>query len=58
SDDEALRSHPHLFEQLRGDYPVRREFNFYTIRTQNVEVELVEKLKKLGFNLLKKTRES
>ncbi|MCP4045010.1 MAG: 4-phosphoerythronate dehydrogenase PdxB [Gammaproteobacteria bacterium] len=58
SDDEALRSYPHLFEQLRGDYPVRREFNFYTIRTQNVEVELVEKLKKLGFNLLKKTRES
>ena len=25
-DDQALRDNPQLFEQLRGDYPVRREF--------------------------------
>ena len=52
SDDEALRSHTHLFEQLRGDYPVRREFNFYSIRAHNVETEVLEKLRNLGFGLI------
>lgn len=48
-DDAALRNNPRLFEQLRGGYPVRREFNYYTIRTINVAAEVMEKLKKLGF---------
>jgi len=49
SDDQALRDHPDLFEQLRGDYPVRREFGSYTIRANNVAPGIIEKLKKLGF---------
>jgi len=49
SDDRALRNNPHLFEQLRGDYPVRREFDSHTIRAENVELETLEKLRKLGF---------
>jgi erythronate-4-phosphate dehydrogenase len=49
NDDVALRSRTHLFEQLRGDYPARREFDAYSIRANNVEFETIEKLKKLGF---------
>ena len=30
-DSEALKAHPELFEKLRGDYPLRREKNAYTI---------------------------
>ncbi len=52
NDDEALRSRTHLFEQLRGDYPARREFDAYSIRANNVENETIEKLKKLGFRQL------
>ena len=52
SDDKALRDKPHLFEQLRGDYPVRREFASYSIKTINVEPEILDKLKNTGFKLL------
>jgi erythronate-4-phosphate dehydrogenase len=30
-DSDALKAHPELFEQLRGDYPLRREEKAYTI---------------------------
>jgi len=52
NDDKTLRSRTHLFEQLRGDYPARREFDSNLIRTNNVEVETIEKLEKLGFRQL------
>ena len=45
-DDRALRDNPQLFEQLRGDYPVRSEFASYCINATNVEVEMMEKLRK------------
>ncbi len=51
ADDEALRENPHLFEKLRGDYPVRREFGSYTIKAKNIENETLEKLIKLGFSI-------
>jgi erythronate-4-phosphate dehydrogenase len=51
TDDEALREAPHLFEKLRGDYPVRREFDSYTIKTKNIKNQTLEKLKKLGFKI-------
>ena len=53
SDDRALRENPQLFEQLRGDYPVRREFASHSIRATNVEPEVLDKLEKLGFRILK-----
>ncbi len=31
-DSEALKAHPELFEQLRGDYPLRREKDAYTFQ--------------------------
>jgi len=49
NDDKALRDNPHLFERLRGDYPVRREFDSYSISAENVGIEILEKLKKFGF---------
>ncbi len=52
SDDEALREAPHTFEKLRGDYPVRREFDAYSIKAKNIEKKTLEKLKKLGFRIL------
>ncbi|MDX2419365.1 MAG: 4-phosphoerythronate dehydrogenase PdxB [Xanthomonadales bacterium] len=53
SDDRALRNSPHIFEQLRGDYPVRREFGSYSIKARNVDPEIIGILIKLGFKELK-----
>jgi erythronate-4-phosphate dehydrogenase len=47
----ALRKNPEIFEKLRGDYPVRREFPVYTINAKNVEEGTLEVLKKLGFTI-------
>ena len=49
-DDKLLRLSPEHFEQQRGDYPTRREFPAFTIRTQRVEEKTLEKLKQIGFN--------
>ncbi|WP_346860532.1 4-phosphoerythronate dehydrogenase PdxB [uncultured Draconibacterium sp.] len=51
TDDEALKDTPHLFEKLRGDYPVRREFDTYTIEAKNIEKVTLDKLKALGFKI-------
>ena len=51
TDDEALRENPKLFEKLRGDYPVRREFDSYTIVAKNIKNETLNKLKKIGFSI-------
>ncbi len=51
NDDEALRRAPELFEQLRGDYPVRREFTAYTVNAKNMKEKTSDKLRKLGFKV-------
>jgi erythronate-4-phosphate dehydrogenase len=48
-DDKALRASPGSFEQLRGDYPVRREFAAHTLRTDKVPADVLDKLRALGF---------
>jgi len=53
NDDEALRTSPHLFEQLRGDYPVRREFHIYSVIAKNIRKETLQIIRKLGFNVEK-----
>jgi erythronate-4-phosphate dehydrogenase len=50
-DDETLRNHPQLFEQLRGDYPLRREFDSYSIEAVNLDSDVMKKLTTLGFKL-------
>lgn len=51
NDDEAFKNAPNTFEQLRGDYPVRREFDTYTISGKNIKEETLKKLTQLGFSL-------
>ncbi len=48
-DDRALRQNPDHFEQLRGDYPVRREFDSHTVKPVNVDDGILQKLAELGF---------
>lgn len=51
NDDRDLRNNVEKFEQLRGDYPPRREFPAYTIKAKNVDVRTIEKLKQIGFKV-------
>jgi len=53
NDDDNLREAPHAFEQLRGDYPVRREFDSYTIQAKNIKTKTLKKLELLGFKIEK-----
>ena len=49
NDFDTLKDSPELFEKLRGDYPVRREFDSYKIKATNIEKVTLEKLRRLGF---------
>lgn len=51
ADDRALRAHPEHFEQLRGDYPVRREPTAFTLRLQGGDPALADALAALGFHI-------
>jgi len=48
-DDADLRKEPALFEVLRGNYPVRREFEYYHLNILNDQYQVQGKLQKLGF---------
>ncbi len=52
NDDDNLKDSPHIFEKLRGDYPVRREFNTFTIKAKNIKESTIAKLKQLGFKIM------
>ena len=51
NDDVLFRNNVSLFEQLRGDYPTRREYPAYTIIPVNVGNHVTEILNKLGFKI-------
>lgn len=51
-DDRRLRENPAAFEQLRGDYPFRREPSAYSVRLFQGYREITELLEKLGFSVL------
>jgi erythronate-4-phosphate dehydrogenase len=50
-DDAMFRNNTSLFEQLRGDYPTRREYPAYTIIPVNIGNDVTEILNKLGFKI-------
>ncbi|MDR1673040.1 MAG: 4-phosphoerythronate dehydrogenase [Bacteroidales bacterium] len=50
-DDRRLRQSIETFEKQRGDYPVRREFEAFSIRTENMPQHTVALLKRLGFKI-------
>ena len=51
-DSDALRTSPGSFEYLRGAYPVRREFEAFTVRLENGTEEERAALGKLGFKIV------
>ena len=51
NDDHDFRKNTAQFEQLRGDYPTRREFPAFTIVPKNVSERTLDILKKLGFKI-------
>jgi len=53
-DDLALRDESQDFENLRGNYPVRREFQAYRMIPDNIPSSLSEKIKQLGFQIKNK----
>ncbi len=50
-DDTRLRASVGTFEKQRGDYPVRREFPVFTVAGKFNDTKVIDKLKRLGFNL-------
>jgi erythronate-4-phosphate dehydrogenase len=52
-DDIRLRFDPSRFEKERENYPVRREFSYYTINLKDGNEEIEKLLKDLGFNITK-----
>lgn len=51
NDDQDFRKNTAQFEQLRGDYPTRREFPAFTIVPKNIGEETLDTLQKLGFQI-------
>jgi erythronate-4-phosphate dehydrogenase len=51
-DEKRLRENLGSFEKVRENYPLRREFNAFTVDTTNVLEEDKLKLQQLGFKLL------
>lgn len=52
-DDIRLRFDPSRFEKERENYPVRREFSYYTINLKDGNEEIGNLLKDLGFKISK-----
>jgi erythronate-4-phosphate dehydrogenase len=49
-DHQRLVDSPDQFEALRGNYPVRREFQAYTVELISGNDRMINALKKIGFN--------
>ena len=50
-DSDRLKKSPETFEEQRGDYWIRREFNNFTIQSANMSAKTMASLKKIGFNI-------
>jgi erythronate-4-phosphate dehydrogenase len=50
-DSERLKQTPAAFEALRGGYWIRREFANFTVRLKNVNRNVADALKKIGFHV-------
>jgi len=48
-DDKRLRASVETFEEQRGSYPQRREFQAYSVKINNGDSDLVNALNKIGF---------
>lgn len=50
-DSNRLKQSPSAFEEQRGGYWIRREFNNFTIKLNNVTTNVAESLMNIGFNI-------
>jgi erythronate-4-phosphate dehydrogenase len=50
-DQKKLKEQPEQFERLRENYPIRREFNAFTVYSSNLSEAYKSKLKSLGFHI-------
>ncbi|MGQ1890160.1 4-phosphoerythronate dehydrogenase [Thermophagus sp. OGC60D27] len=50
-DARRLAEHPEKFEDLRGNYPVRRELSCWTVTVPDENQELIKSLQLLGFKI-------
>ena len=50
-DAQKLFEHPEKFEELRGNYPVRREFHTWTVKIPPTSTDLRKSLELLGFQV-------
>jgi erythronate-4-phosphate dehydrogenase len=50
-DDMKLRHSPQDFEKQRGEYPLRREFSFYSLQLKNSSLSAVKSLHEMGFRV-------
>ena len=51
ADDRRLRNSPETFEQQREKYPLRREFETYTVELINAKNSISSIIKQLGFKI-------
>jgi len=51
ADSDRLKKSPETFEEQRGGYWIRREFNNFTVHPQNLRLKTLESLKNIGFLL-------
>jgi erythronate-4-phosphate dehydrogenase len=51
-DNIRLKFSPADFEKLRGEYPVRREFDAYKIKSEGCPKKINSLLREIGFNVL------
>lgn len=52
ADSQRLKTSPGNFEELRGNYPVRREFHAFDVKLFNDNTNAYEILYDIGFNML------
>jgi erythronate-4-phosphate dehydrogenase len=51
ADDDRLRTTVETFEKQRGSYPLRREFQAFTVRLKNEHSGIRQKMIKMGFRV-------
>ena len=56
SDSNALKKAPEKFEWFRGHYPIRREFDYFSVQPVHYSSRLALLLQKNGFKLVRETK--
>ncbi len=51
-DDIRLRQSPETFEKQRADYPLRREFNSYSVKMDRKDRDVERILRRMGFRII------